>query len=175
MAATTAQPAATRRRRTSLRTVVAVVAVVAAMRLVAVEPLRVASDSMRPTLDSSDVVLVDKIGPRVAGVGRGDLVTFQGEDGRLALKRVVGVAGDRVAIRDAVLYVGTRPVREPYVDYSRIDGVFYGPVTVPDGHVLVLGDNRGSSVDSRAYGPVPVERLRGRVVLGLWPPRWSPG
>lgn len=150
MAATTAQPAATRRRLASLRTVVAVVAVVAAMRLVAVEPLRVASDSMRPTLHPSDVVLVDKVGPRVVGVGRSDLVTFQGEDGRLALKRVVGVAGDRVAIRDAVLYVGTRPVREPYVDYSRIDGVFYGPVTVPDGHVLVLGDNRGSSVDSRA-------------------------
>jgi signal peptidase I len=146
-------------------------AVALLLRALVAEPLQVSSESMSPTLERGDAVLVDKLGPRVGRLHRSDLVAFRApDDGRLALKRVVGLAGDRVAIRDAILFVDDRPVPEPYVDHTRIDSVYYGPVTVPAGHVLVMGDNRGNSVDSRAYGPVAAERIEGRVLIRLWPP-----
>ena len=101
---------------------------------------------------------------------RGDLVALRDPSGAGSIvKRVVGLPGDVVEIQDAVLLVGGAPVAEPYADLSGIDGVFYGPVTVPAGSVLVLGDDRGRSVDSRDFGPVPVSGVTGRVLLRLWP------
>jgi signal peptidase I len=78
---------------------------------------------------------------------------------------VVALAGDRVAIRDAALEVDDRPVIEPYVDASRIDGTYFGPVTIPRGTVFVMGDNRGSSIDSRDYGAVDLDQVFGTVLV----------
>lgn len=153
-----------------MRRAVVAVAVTAALVLgvrgTVAEPVRVTGDSMAPTLRDGAVVLVD----RTAGAPeRGDLVTFPApDDGQLVVKRVVGVAGDVVEIRDAVLFVDDRPVVEDYVDHATVDGVYFGPVTVAAGAVLVLGDERGGSVDSRAYGTVRLDSLRGRVLTQLW-------
>ena len=146
--------------------VVSVVGAVLVVRGVVVEPREVASESMEPTLHPGSVVLVDKIGPRLKGVHREDIVVFASpQDGRESVKRVVAVAGQHVAIRDADLYVDDVLVVEPQVDRSRIDGVWFGPVTVPDRAVFVLGDSRSGSVDSRVYGPVPLGSIHGRVAL----------
>jgi len=105
-----------------------------------------------------------------ADLTRGDLVTFRNpQTGEEMLKRVVALPGDSVATIDAVLHVNDEPVDEPYVDFSDWEGIFSARIVVPDGHVYVLGDNRGNSVDSRDFGPVPVERLDGRVLVRLWP------
>ncbi len=139
----------------------------AACRAVVAEPLRVSSLSMEPTLHQGDEVLVRKFG--LGGLRRGDLVTFVSpQDGELALKRVIGLPGDEVAIRDGVLSVGERVVTEPFVDPEAMDAVYYGPIRVPAGSVLLFGDNRENSIDSRTYGPVPRSRLRARVVAKLW-------
>jgi signal peptidase I len=115
-------------------------------------------------------VLATRLGRADGAWRRGDLVVVH--DHRVLLvKRVVGVAHDRVALRDGRLWRNGRQVREPWSDPRRIDGVYYGPVSVPAGHVLVMGDNRRESRDSRVFGPVPVTELRGRVVSVLWPPR----
>jgi signal peptidase I len=82
----------------------------------------------------------------------------------------VGVAGQRVAIEDGELVVDGHRVAEPYVDQDTIDGLYYGPVTVPQGTVLVMGDHREVSVDSRSYGPVPVSNVDGRRLATLWSP-----
>lgn len=154
------------------RTLVAsalVLVAVAVTRAEVAEPRRVSGDSMSPTLDQGDVVLVEKVGTTRAQ--RGDLVTFDSPaDGQQTVKRVIGVAGDVVAIRDAYLYVNGRLVDEPEVDHDAIDGLYYGPVSVPAGQVLVLGDNRARSIDSRDHGPVDVASLTGTVVLSIWPP-----
>jgi signal peptidase I len=129
---------------------------------------RVESGSMVPTLCPGDRVLVDK---RVDGAGleRGDLVVLTApDDGRLVVKRVVGLPGDRVAIRDALLYVDGRRVAEPYVDHRRIDALYYGPVVVAPKSVLVMGDDRASSIDSRDYGAVPFSDVQGTVMLRWW-------
>ncbi|HET9760302.1 MAG TPA: signal peptidase I [Nocardioidaceae bacterium] len=136
----------------------------------AAQPLRIVTSSMAPTLVPGEHVLATTLGRADGAWRRGDLVVVH--DHRVLLvKRVVGVAHDRVALRDGRLWRNGRQVREPWSDPRRIDGVYYGPVSVPAGHVLVMGDNRRESRDSRVFGPVPVTELRGRVVSVLWPPR----
>ncbi|MFI0959983.1 signal peptidase I [Streptomyces sp. NPDC021080] len=133
-----------------------------------VEPVRVESTSMEPTLSAGDHLLVDDRAYRGAPPRRGDLVVFD-ESGATLVKRVVAVAGDTVAIEDGVLEVDGRAVEEPAVDPKTVDGMYYGPARVPDGTVFVLGDNRRHSVDSRQFGPVPVTKVTGRVILRWWP------
>lgn len=151
-----------------LLAMVLVLAAVLLVRAAVAAPTRIAGDSMSPTLDRGDVALVRKV---AVTPHRGDLVVFRSpDDGADTIKRVVGMPGDEVAIRDAVLYVDDVVVEEPFVDGESIDGLYYGPVTVPPGRLLVLGDNRANSIDSRSYGPVPLEAVTGRVELTLWPP-----
>jgi signal peptidase I len=139
-------------------------------RLGVAQPLRIVTGSMTPTLVPGEHVLATRLGRTDGDWRRGDLAVIH--DGKVLLvKRVVGVAHDRVALRDGRLWRNGHPVREPWSDPRRIDGVYYGPVTVPAGHVLVMGDNRRESRDSRVFGPVPVGELRGRVVGVLWPLR----
>lgn len=132
-------------------------------RAYVVRPLTVSSSSMSPTLCPGDRILVRLWDNGLEGLQRGDLVVFDA-DGSSVVKRVVGLPGDEVEIRDAELVVNQRRVREPYVDHASIDALYYGPVTVPDDTVLVLGDERAGSVDSREYGPVHASQLVGRVI-----------
>lgn len=138
------------------------------LRAWVVEPVRVSGISMVPTLEKGQVTLVDK---RDRDPARGDLITFRSPaDGSKMLKRVVGVGGDVVDIRDAILFVNGVEVPEPYVDHAAIDAVYYGPVTVSDGAVLVMGDAREDSIDSRTYGEVPLDDVTGTVLFRLLPP-----
>ena len=149
-------------------TVVVLVAGVATARLTVFDPVRVSSGSMAPTVCTGDVVVVDHLGP-ARGLAVDDIVTFPSPtDGTEQIKRVVALGGQRVAIADAQLLVDDRPVPEPYVDLATIDGVYFGPVVVPLGSVFVLGDDRERSIDSRAFGPVPVEDVDGRLTATLW-------
>lgn len=141
-------------------------AAVLLVRWLVLAPYGVRSDSMRPTVRAGEVVLVDKVTHRVRGLHRGDLIVFRQLD-EAVLKRVVALPGDTVAIRDAVLLLNGRPVREPYVDQRTVDGTYSPRVTVPPGSVFVLGDDRERSIDSRHYGPVRVGQVTGRV-LAHW-------
>ena len=132
------------------------------------EPFGVPSDSMRPTIRAGDQVIVDKRAyPGEALPRIGDIVVLEGPGGATYVKRVVAVGGQRVEIRDGVLFVDRRPRRERYVDHDLVDGFFFGPAFVPTGAVFVLGDDRGDSEDSRDFGPVPADRVVGRVVLRI--------
>jgi len=142
--------------------------VLVGLRIEVVEPVRVTGTSMAPTLEKGDVVVVNK---RDRTPERGDLITLRSpQNGERMLKRVVGVGGDIVDIRDAILFVNDVEVKEPYVDHDSIDALYYGPVPVSAGSVLVLGDARAGSIDSRAYGLVPLQDVTGTVLARLWPP-----
>jgi signal peptidase I len=141
--------------------------VLVGLRVGVVEPVRVAGISMSPTLVKGDVVLVNK---RDSAPQRGDLITLSSpENGERMLKRVVGVGGDVVDIRDAILFVNDLEAKEPFVDHKSIDALYYGPVTVSAGAVLVMGDARADSIDSRAYGEVPLKDVTGTVLARIWP------
>ncbi len=144
-----------------------VVAVVGLVAFVA-EPLRVTSGSMRPTLSAGDTVVIDKLTGwwRVPEIG--DLVVFQDpRAGELAVKRVVALGGQEVALEDGVLHVDGVRRDGPGADLKGVDSVYFGPVTVPIGAVFLMGDNRGDSIDSREFGPIGLDDLVGRVVLLL--------
>jgi signal peptidase I len=164
----TAPVTSARRSRRLLLAVVTVLGAVVLVRGTALEPRVVSSPSMEPTLHVGQTVLVDKLSIRWSEVRVDDLVVFTSpEDGHDAIKRVIALEGQTVALRDAVLHVDGEPVHEPQVDLSRIDGTWFGPVTVPDDAVFVMGDSRAGSIDSRIYGAVPVQDVVGRVVLTL--------
>jgi signal peptidase I len=134
------------------------------VRAFVLRPLTVSSTSMEPTLCPGDLVFVDLWDPDIGDLARGDLVALRpGQSEVPVVKRVVGLPGDEVAIRDALLYVNDELVDEPYVDHKAIDALFYGPVVVPADRFLVLGDARATSIDSRAYGSVRGDRLLGTV------------
>jgi signal peptidase I len=125
----------------------------------------VRGDSMEPTLRSGDRLLVTKSYSLPA---RGDVVIFdtvgEGEEEEGLIKRVVAVEGDSVEIRRGIALVND--VTEPldHVRTSEMDSTYREPMTVPKGHVYVLGDHRLVALDSRDLGPIPMESVRARVV-----------
>ncbi|KAB7741892.1 signal peptidase I [Nostocoides sp. F2B08] len=156
----------TRDGRTRTRAAVTGAVVGGLLLLAAVEPLEVVSDSMDPTLNPGDHVVVEKLSVRWRTPEVGDLVVFRVPQGReLVVKRVVALGGQTVGLEDAVLVVDGKARHEPQVDLTRIDSTYFGPVTVPPGAVFVLGDNRAESIDSRTYGAIPYGELIGTVLL----------
>ena len=150
---------------------VVVLAVLAGARSGVATPVRISSNSMVPTLAPGDVVITSRASLALDDVDRGDLVTFDSpQDGERALKRVVGMPGNRVVVKDAVLFVNDRPVDEPYVDHELIDASYSETYVVPEHTVFVMGDHRSNSIDSRDHGPVDADDVTGRVLVRLWPP-----
>jgi signal peptidase I len=138
--------------------------------LLPVRLMRVDAGSMEPALSAGDLVLVDH---GVEGLRRRDVVAAHHPvTGASLVKRVVGFPGDRIALEDGVLVVNGEPQCEPGIDPDRLDGVWFGPVTVPDGTLFLLGDARADSIDSRAFGAVPLDDVVGVVRGRVWP---SPG
>lgn len=140
---------------------------------------RVEQVSMLPTLRQGQHLLVDKLTPRFDPYSRGDIVVFHAPgtsaDSVPYIKRVIGVAGDHVVLRDGEVYVNGVTLIEPYLSN---DGPGEGATMpldgtrewyVPAGDVFVLGDHRAASVDSRRFGPVPVDRVIGRAWIRFWP------
>lgn len=151
-------------RHRSLAVISAAAFLLVAIRLWVIEPLWVSSSSMEPTIAEGSIVLLYRQGEPATG----SMVSFANPAGPgTVLKRVVAVGGQTVAIEDARLYVDGTAVPEPFVDPSRIDGTYFGPVTVPAGHVFVMGDNRAGSIDSREFGPLPLDDIQATVIWHL--------
>ncbi|KQU67393.1 signal peptidase I [Phycicoccus sp. Root101] len=164
---TTTEAYPRRRRWTSAFPVLLLVSVCLAF-LVA-EPMRVTSQSMSPSYERGDEVLIVKIGLRARALEHGDVVAFRAPgSGSLMIKRVAGVGGDQVGIEDGVLTLNGDPVSEAYLTQESVDGTYFGPVRVPPGRVFVLGDARAGSIDSRAFGAISRQAIVGRVLWKLW-------
>jgi signal peptidase I len=132
---------------------------------------QVAGLSMEPHILSGEYVAINTFAYRFGTPHRGDIVAFRHEGDARAdfIKRVIGLPGDRVRIDRGQVYVDGVKLDEPYVRHA--DDRSLGETSVPPGTVYVLGDNRAESEDSRSFGPVRDDRLIGRAVAGIWPPR----
>lgn len=135
----------------------------------------VKGNSMRPTLEDGEWLFINKIGLLLGKPDRGDIVILKDPQGSLGfreflVKRIVALPGETVEARGGVLFVNGRELAEPYTDTLIEDGDF-GPVTVPEGHYFVMGDNRhrAASTDSRTFRAVPAELIKGKAQLVLWP------
>jgi signal peptidase I len=159
------------------RSLVLWLAVALLLRWLVIEPRWIPSGSMLPTLQLQDRILVEKLRPRLQQpLPNGTIVVFHappvlveaGYDPKAALiKRVVGQPGDAVEVRGGELLRNGTAVAEPWrqepIDYT------FGPLTVPEGNVLVLGDNRNASLDSHIWGPLPRQEVIGTAVFRYWP------
>lgn len=125
--------------------------------------------SMEPTLLPHDRVLVNKLLYRVRAPQRGDIIVlrYPRDPGRNYIKRIVGLPGDNVHIRDGHLRINDRPVQELYINDAPSGD--YGPEKVPADSFFVLGDNRNNSEDSRAFGFLKRDLVVGQAVLIYWP------
>lgn len=155
------------------------------LRLLIIEPRYIPSLSMYPTFEVGDQLAVEKVTKRIRPFNRNEVVVFNppetfrtlvGDNNRKAkealIKRIVAVEGDKVEVMGGKLFVNGVQQDEPFTaedaEYS------FGPVIVPPGDVLVLGDNRNHSLDGHIWGFLPKENVIGRAVFVYWPP-WRVG
>jgi signal peptidase I len=133
---------------------------------------RVEGQSMEPSLHTNQRLVVEKVSYRFHGPQRFDIVVLrlpsQGEE--LLIKRVIGLPGETVEIRNGQVYINGQQLDEPFIAEETRPGR-NARVIVPPLNVYVLGDNRNRSNDSRSFGPVPIENIVGRAWLSYWPPQ----
>jgi signal peptidase I len=136
------------------------------------QAFRVQGTSMLPMLEDGERIIVNKLVYRFRPVGRGDVVVFwYPKDPSVSfIKRVVGLPGDVVELRQGFLFVNGKAVEEPYLSPRYRDDESYAPVEVKPGYYYVLGDHRNSSNDSRSWGEVPAKYIYGRAEARFWPP-----
>jgi signal peptidase I len=138
----------------------------------AIETVHVIGLSMYPTLDNDDLLIASKIDYHFHQPQRGDIVILKPPFGQNDLiKRVVGVPGDHLQIRDGHVYINGRQLEEPYINPAEpwTVNAFANEQTIPSGYFFVMGDNRNHSTDSRAFGPIRADDIEARAWLRIWP------
>lgn len=135
-------------------------------------------NSMYPTLNDGDQLIVEKISPRLGKLKRGDVVTvyipeFLEEGKDFVVKRIIALENDTVEIKDGKVFVNGEEIQEDYINGNTTEEVDprYSKVTVPKDCVYLLGDNRmpHSSLDSRSIGPVNKKKIMGKVIYRFYP------
>jgi signal peptidase I len=172
-----------------LVTIVGAIAIVLAIKTWVVNPYRIPSSSMEPTLHCarpgpgceasfSDRVLACRFCYHFESPKRGDIVVFKtpplaatrcGEGGTF-VKRLIGLPGETLEEKNGFVYIDGRRLDEPYIQKGRRDARDYGPLVIPKGNYFMMGDNRAQSCDSREWGTVPRGNLIGKVFATYWPP-----
>ncbi|HEV3103374.1 MAG TPA: signal peptidase I [Candidatus Dormibacteraeota bacterium] len=144
----------------------------------AVQTVHVEGLSMFATLDDNDYLIADKIDYRLHSPQRGDIIILRPptDNSKDFIKRVIGLPGERLLIKDSVVYINGHRLVEPYLPEAwTVQGTWLGPDGNPDGYVLppnqyfVMGDNRNKSQDSRTFGPIGRDRIDGRAWFRIWP------
>ncbi|HEV2732632.1 MAG TPA: signal peptidase I [Terriglobales bacterium] len=135
------------------------------------QPVKVEGTSMMPSLDDQERIFVNKFVYRLESIQRGDIVVFRypRDPSKSFIKRVIGLAGDRIRIEAGQVFVNGEPLEEDYVPRTYADERSYPEQVVPDNSYFVLGDHRTMSNDSRDFGPVAVSYIYGKAVFGYWP------
>jgi signal peptidase I len=144
------------------------------IRTFVAEARYIPSGSMEPTLQINDKLIIDKISYDFSSPKRGDIIVFNPTKKLMLenfhdafIKRVIGLPGEKVAVKNGKVYINDVPLQENYLeakpDYQ------WGPVVVPADSYLVLGDNRNNSYDSHYWGFVPRNKIVGRAILRFWP------
>lgn len=144
-----------------------------AFRATVASAYEIPTPSMEPAIMTDDRVIAEKISRHFREPEVGDVVVIDNPVGGAIpfIKRVIALPGQTVDLRDGVVWVDGRPLDEPYTHGLPSEPLDFAlPVAVPEGCVWVMGDNRTDSRDSRAFGPVPVDSIRGRALAVYWPP-----
>ena len=177
-----------------LVTILGAILIVLAIKQWVINPYRIPSSSMEPTLHcaqpdegclapgglfhGSDRVLACRICYDLWSPARGDIVVFNTPPaalkacgmGGVYVKRLIGLPGETWSERDGYVFIDGQKLNEPYVQSSERDHYSYPAQKIPPGQFFMMGDNRSGSCDSRRWGTVPRKNLIGKVVATYWPP-----
>ncbi len=161
---------------TTLIYVVAALILALLLNRFVIQKVEVDQNSMFDTLKPKDQLFVEKVTNYFSNPSRNDIVVFKApeksalDNGKYWIKRVIGVPGDTLVMKEDGVYVNDRRIEEDYVDGGLGDpGLLAQPYTLGDNEYFVMGDNREVSRDSREVGPISKEDMMGRVCLRIWP------
>jgi len=154
-----------------LRDLVVSLAISAFIIIFLYQPVKVEGTSMMPSLDDQERIFVNKYVYRLEPIQRGDIVVFRypRDPSKSFIKRVIGLAGDRIRIDSGEVFVNGDALEEDYVPAAYADQRSYSEMVVPPNSYFVLGDHRTMSNDSRDFGPVNIGYIYGKAVFGYWP------
>lgn len=142
------------------------------IRTFVVQAFKIPSGSMLNTLLVGDHILVNKFIYKFKDPQRGDIVVFRfpKDEKKDYIKRVIGIPGDKIEIKNNQLLINNKPVQEPYAFYEGYPSskMNFGPVIVPEDKLFVMGDNRYNSYDSREWGFLDEKKLRGKAFIIYW-------
>jgi len=135
------------------------------------QPVKVEGTSMMPGLEDQERIFVNKFVYHWEAIQRGDIIVFRypRDTSKSYIKRVIGIAGDRIRIENGQVYVNGEPLEEDYVPTDYADARSYAEIVVPANSFFVLGDHRTMSNDSRDFGTVNARYIYGKAVFGYWP------
>ena len=151
--------------------------IIAAIILAFLKPIIVHQESMQPNFYSGDYVITSRQSYRLFGEPqRGDIIVFKSDlyddsgKQKNLIKRIIGLPGDTLEIKEGDVYINGELLQEEYVAEQGLSGEMEA-VTVPEGRLFVMGDNRGVSLDSRseAVGTIDMDAIVGKVVIRLYP------
>ncbi len=152
---------------------IVVIVVILFLMIYVVSITQVVGSSMSSTLQDGDVLILNKIKYRFTDIKRGDIISLEYADTKYLIKRVIGLPGDTVLIRDNTLYINGEVYVENYLDeglvYDDFDLSSLGYDVIPEDMYLVLGDNRPDSLDSREIGLISKDEVIGKVSFRIWP------
>jgi signal peptidase I len=154
-----------------LRDLVISLAISAFIIIFLYQPVKVEGTSMMPSLVDQERIFVNKFVYRLEPIERGDIVVFRYpyDPSKSYIKRVIGMAGDRIRINSGQVYVNGEALDESYVPPEYTDSRSSPEAVVPANSYFVLGDHRSMSDDSRNFGPVNQSFIYGKAVFGYWP------
>jgi len=155
--------------RETIETILWALVIALLLRTFVVQAFWIPSRSMVPTLKIDDRVLVAKFWYHFQEPKRGQIFVFKYpvDPKRDFVKRIIGLPGETLEIHDGVVYINGEPIPEKYVLHR--DSYSMDPVKIPDDHYFAMGDNRPNSADSRFWGFVPEDNVRGPVFFRYWP------
>lgn len=135
---------------------------------------QVVGNSMYPTLQNKELFILDKLHYRIKDIERGDIISLQYDDTKYLIKRVIGLPGDSIYIKDNKVYINDKIYEEKYISsdlhYSDFDlKEKFGYDKIPEDMYFVLGDNRENSKDSREIGLVKKSDIDGKISVRIWP------
>ena len=160
----------------NLQIVIIALSLAIVIRALVAEPRYIPSDSMVPTLHVGDRVVVEKISYHLQPPKTGDIVVFappeqlqeQGfTQDQAFIKRIIGLPGQTVAVKEGLVYLNDQPLVEKYI--AEPPQYQWGPYRVPENEYFVMGDNRNNSNDSSRWGFLPKQNIIGRAVVRFWP------
>ncbi len=153
----------------TLETIIPAIIIALLINLFLAQATRVYGQSMEPNLHTDERLIVEKVSYKIRPPERHDIIVLKvREDSKeLLIKRVIGLPGETVEVKEGNVYVDGQMLDEPYLARPTLG--YYAPTVVPPSCVFVMGDNRNASNDSRSFGAIPYENIIGKAWVSYWP------